>query len=150
MSVLNQSSEAERITRWTKRIHALKDYVSAQTVLQINGRSFTVAEATAMFRASLDAIDEVSKKKAAFAQAVVLRKKTEKACLTFDRGLEMWAKTMFPPKSPAAAAFGAVRKETTPSIATKAAAVEKRRATRDARNTMGKKQRRKVKGVLPK
>jgi len=136
----------ETIATCVNRITGL-DALPAGTKIVVRGVEVDVK---AVMQACIDAAQQLEHQRGVVHAALVASRKANDARLKLDEGLKAWLTTNYGLESTIAAAFGfAPRKKTVKSPATKKAAAEKNRATRKARNTMGKRQRLKIKGVLP-
>lgn len=134
-----------------RRLEAMKKHLAGRKVtIPLAGKLLTPAQVTAIFQESLDAQAAVAQKLAAYKGALTDRDAAEKRRLAADEAMKNWVLQLFGDGSVEANEFGyAARKK--PEISTEdlAKAVELRRATREARGTMGKKQKRKIRGVVP-
>jgi hypothetical protein len=148
MTKINPNSESEMTTMCTKRINALKALPPA-TVITIAGKTYTVPASILVYQGSIDAHTKANAARAAFTAAVAERKDIDEKCRAFDVGMRAFAATMFTPDSPEGQEFGLKKRTVKVKVETKALAAEKGRATRKARNTMGPKEKLKVKGTLP-
>jgi hypothetical protein len=124
-----------------------KNLQNAQTPLALGGQSFTPASLIALFQSRIDAANQVA---AAKAQWVDLGKKYATLNVTADlvaRALKQYVMNVYGATSPVLADFGFTAAKRTPlSVAEQTQAIAKRRATRKARNTLGKKQKAAIKG----
>jgi hypothetical protein len=132
-----------------QRIEGLKKHVTAKTEILINGESSSLAQTIAIYQGSLDARSAL---KAARNQAEVALQEWNAAEATrssMDAGLKQWVFAKFGPSSQEAKDMGFTpRKVGKKSVATKNGAVEQSAATREARHTMGKKQKARIKGTV--
>jgi hypothetical protein len=82
--------------------------------------------------------------------ALAARNAADAAMSAFDVGLEAWVDTTFGPTSQAAVDFGYEKKPVAkPTVAVKAAAVQKAQVTRKVRGIKGPKQRKEVTAEAP-
>jgi hypothetical protein len=127
-----------------------KNLQNATTPLSLAGQSFTPASLIAFFQSRIDAANQVA---AAKAQWVDLGKKYATLNITADlvaRGLKQYVMNANGATSPVLADFGFTPSKRTPlSVEQQTQAIAKRKATRKARNTLGKKQKAAIKGTVP-
>jgi hypothetical protein len=135
----------------SKRLAAMKKYVTGRKVtIPLAGKLLKPAEVTAIFQESLDTQAAVAAKLAAYKGALSDRDAAEKRRLAADEAMKNWVLQLFGHGSTEATEFGyAARRKPEMSAEDRAKAVELRRATRDARGTMGKKEKLKIRGVVP-
>jgi hypothetical protein len=135
----------------TARINAIDTYLkNANVEIPIDGALVAPAALTATYQASLAARTEVANAYAAYKGALAKRKVAETARLATDEGLKGWVLNRFGDGSTEATAFEfEARKKPVVSAETRAHAVAQNKATREARGTKGKKQKLKIKGVVP-
>jgi hypothetical protein len=133
----------------SQRINALKKYVTPKTEIPIDGTPYKLAEVLDVFQGSLDARAEVTAKRSQLKASLSKRKEIEDTRRAIDVGLKAWVASQFGANSQQAHEFGfPPRKAAKKDIETKWHAVEQSRATREARHTMGKNQKEKVKGAV--
>jgi hypothetical protein len=117
--------------------------------MQINGQPMKPADVIGIYQTCIDTRAELAKQRAAYDAALAARDSAESARLVTDRGLRAWVTGAFGADSQTAQEFGFLSpKIGAKSAATKATAVEKSLATREARGTKGKRQKEKIKGTL--
>jgi hypothetical protein len=133
----------------TRRLRALASYAGGASAIAINGRKLTVAEVAAIYEECLDSRADLAKLRA-IAQAAMNRRATaEAARLEADRALRAWAANEFGIESKEAIDFGfPPSRKPELTVEAKALAVARRKATREARGTMGKRQKEGVRGTL--
>jgi hypothetical protein len=118
--------------------------------LPVGGKSSASKDLQAQLQAHVDTMNSLSDAHATLAQLVAQEKSQQAALIPVVTGIRNYAAGQYGEKSPAFSSFGFTpRKETTRTVATKASAVEKVRATRIARHTMGSRQRAAIHGVVP-
>jgi hypothetical protein len=145
----NQNN-AKIVATCNQRLAALKKFVTAKTQMSINGQPMKPSDVIAIYQTALDARSATETQRNAYEQALEARESADTARLTIDAGLKAWVATQFGPSSQTASDFGfSPRKVGEKSAQTKATAVVKLRATRDARMTMGKRQKASIKGTIP-
>ena len=133
----------------SQRINALKKYVTPKTEIPIDGTPYKLAEVIDVFQSSLDARAEIMAKRSELKASLSKRKEIEDTRRSVDVGLRAWVASKFGANSKEAHEFGyPPRKATKKDVATKFHAVEQSIATREARHTMGKKEKEKVKGTV--
>jgi hypothetical protein len=140
----------DTITKANNRLIAgLRKHYAGKSLV-INGKTWTGAQLIQVLTAEDDQITAKNAAHAAWLRAVQLLRPTIKANHQLRLALYNMLEITHGPRATVLTDFGlelrAPRK--TQSGQTKLLAVEKRRATRAARNTMGPKQRKKVKGVV--
>ena len=113
----------------------------------LDGVSYTKAELAQLLQGSITATDAATTAQAAATQAV----KTASTQRTQARQLRTLVLTLLELQlgktSPVLAQLGFTKAPTTPTVAAKSQALEKSKATREARHTMGAKQKAKVTGA---
>jgi hypothetical protein len=141
-------SKTRAVASFTRRIQGLQSLPAKQAIL-INGETYTVAQAIKIFQATLDALAAVAPQEVEYRRAVASYHEALEAAQALDPGLKQWAFTLFGNKSQQATALGyEARKVATKSVDTLQRAAEKAKATRQARGTLGRKARLKVKGTV--
>lgn len=122
----------------------------AVTELTLGGKAYSKADAIAVFQAYLDAASNTATTKKNQQNAIQTEDAAATAARTLRSLLRAFLQSRFGTKSPELTAFSfAPVKTVTKTAAVKAVAVEKSLATREARHTMGKNQKKAVKGVIP-
>jgi hypothetical protein len=132
-----------------RRLRALESYAGGARAIAINGRKLTVAEVVAIYEECLGSRADLAQKRAIAKAAMDRRATAEAARREADRALRAWVAHEFGIESTEAIEFGfppAKKPETT--VASKALAVARRKATREARHTMGRKQKEEIRGTL--
>ncbi len=135
----------------TQRLKGIETHIkNGKVEVSINGQTMKVSEVGAVFQASLDAQTAVTSARGKYKVALTTRAAAETQRRLVDEGMKNYVIGRFGADSEAAHDFGySLRKVTKPDAETKANAVKLGQATREARGTMGKKERLKIKGVLP-
>jgi hypothetical protein len=138
-----QPNNADNIAKCTQRLIGIEKYVlDPKTTIDIDGKTYTLAQLKAVYQDELD----VRVLKALLTK----RARVHAQRLAADRALKPWVLNKFGGKSGQPLEFGfPPAKVTVLTSDQKLRAVELRKATRDARRTMGKRQKEKIKGVLP-
>ena len=131
------------------RLRAIASHSLAGTQLSLDGRAYSGKEVAAVFQASLDARAAVAHAQAVLKIALAKRDAAESQRQKIDRDLRTWVIAYFGPESQVLAEFGYTRARVgKKSAEVRMNAAKKALATRKARNTMGKKARRKIKGKI--
>jgi hypothetical protein len=133
-----------------QRIEGLNEHVPAKTEIDVAGKSMTLAQVTSIYQATLDAQSALKSKRAAAKVAFEEWKAAEATCRSTDKALKGWVANKFGPSSQEAQDIGFPPPKAT-KLKTEAALLktQRLRATREARGTMGKKERLKIKGTVP-
>ena len=126
-----------------------KDLQNVSNLL-LAGETFTPPSLVALVQSRIDAANAVATAKASWQEAVKTYKALNTKVSPVVQGLKQYVFNAFGKTSPKLADFGfaAPRRATLTPEQTQAA-VEKRKATRKARNTMGPKAKLKIKGTPP-
>jgi hypothetical protein len=129
---------------------AKKHFTNGSTELQVGGATFTVTALTQLLQDFVDQRDAVEASKAATKAKIEAERIHAPSQIATIRAFVTVVRGMFGNSADALADFGlALHKARTPVTAEKkAAAVAKRAATRAARRTMGKNQKKDVKGAV--
>lgn len=115
--------------------------------LQLAGHAYTPQSLVRLFQDEIDTIDRVDAADAARTAAVARHRAVKARNHPLHRALEGYVRALFGNSAEALEEFGYERlKQGKKTVETKALAAEKGRATRTARHTMGKKQRKTVRG----
>jgi hypothetical protein len=125
-----------------------KHYPNASDTLQVGGASFTVSGLTQLMQSFVNAREAVEASKAATTATVQTERTQSTARLAVIRSFETVVRGTFGTQADVLADFGlAPPKARVPLTAEqKAVAAARRAATRAARNTMGKNQKKDIKG----
>ena len=132
-----------------RRIRSLDSYVDGGAQIAINGRKYAHADVRAIYQRCLDAREAAARLRAQLLEAIATIAETETQRLEADAALRAWVRAEFGVTSAEAIDFGfpAPRKPTH-TIEGKALAVARRKATREARHTMGARQKERIRGVI--
>jgi len=142
-----------RVSKLTKRARAtgiiagiVKHFVEASHFL--GGKEYSRRELVAEFQSHIAAIDEVDAKRAALAAAVEKERKLGRQTAALARYVKMMASSRFGLTPTICADFGwEVPKLPGPkTVKAKLEGAARARETRKARGTMGKRQRKKIRG----
>jgi hypothetical protein len=146
----NTPNNATVVEICTRRIRALGTYVDRARIVAVNGRKHTHAEVVAVYQRSVDARAKVARLRAQIAEALDEVGDADAARAEVDRALKAWARGEFGVESLEANDFGfPAPKRAVLTVEQKARAVERGRATRKARGTMGRRQKQAIRGALP-
>jgi hypothetical protein len=133
----------------TRRLRALAGYVDTNTTIAINGRKLGLADVLAIYEECLASRSDLAQKRAAARAAMGRRATAEAARREADQALKAWAGAEFGIESKEAIDFGfPPAKKPVLTAEAKALAVARRKATREARHTMGKNQKGEIRGML--
>ncbi|MDP9148795.1 MAG: hypothetical protein M3O36_02475 [Myxococcota bacterium] len=131
-----------------KMIDGVAKYLSKFTSLPVGSQQVTPAEMIKVFQDRIDAAKAAVTAEAARSAAVKVSRDTRKQTAAFVLSLRRMVQGMFSQSPDTLAEFGLKPiKAAKTKVATKATALAKSTATRKARNTMGSKQRKGVKGT---
>jgi hypothetical protein len=146
-----QRSNDVMVSTLNKRISAIEKYLKRdKPELPVQGVLLKPAAILELYKKSLDARAAVAAGLAAHRGAIKVRDEAEAIRLAADETLKAWVLGRYGAGSTEAAEFGYVaRKAPEVTAATRAAAVLQNRATREARGTVGKKKKLRIKGVVP-
>jgi hypothetical protein len=143
----NSSSSTVQKSRATDAIAGIQKYFSALTSLNLAGVVYTPTQLVALLQAYATAITALQALHAQLSAAVSEDRAQRKQMQVVLLALESFARNFFGSTSDKLADFGfAPRKASTVTVVTKAAALEKSKATRVARHTMGSKQKKSITG----
>ena len=147
----NRGNNDATVNQNTKRIEAMQKYVTnAKTEIPIGGAVLKPADVIGIFQDDTDNRKEVAVTKAAYGSAVAKRTASELKRQVADEALKGWVLNRFGETSTEAKEFGyAPRKRAAVTAEKRANAVKLNEATRQARGTVGKKQKLAIKGTLP-
>ena len=144
----NDDNNAKAIELCNTRLGAMKKLVSPSTQMVIDGVPMAPADVIKVFQQCLDTRVEVDSTFNEYEAALTDRRAADAKRRTIDKGLRTWVRTTYGAASKAANEFGYPPPKTpVKTVAVKAQAVERNRATRKARNTMGSVQKEAVKGT---
>ena len=146
----NAPNNATVVETCTRRIRAMGAYVDRRANIGINGRKHAHAQVVAVYQRCLAARAKVANLRAQLAEALQEVGETEVARMEADGALKAWVRAEFGVESTEANDFGfpAPRKPVL-TAEQKALAVERGKATRKARGTLGARQREGIRGTIP-
>ena len=143
-------TNSEIINASTIRLAAIHAHLTnAKTEIPIAGQLLKPAGVAAIFQDGLDTRASVAALEAQLKAARSARDEAEAKRVTADVALGAWVPNYFGADSAAAHSFGYTpRKVAEKSVETKKQAIERNKATRAARHTMGSKQKAQIKGTM--
>jgi hypothetical protein len=133
-----------------KIIAALGSQLKAAATITLGGTVYKAKDLQQELQAEVDAAKTTQSAKTAWQQAVLAEQKVATQAASLRKALRSYLIGTYGAKSATVAEFGfAPKQAAVVVVATKAAANEKRKATRAARGTLGKKQKQGIKGAVP-
>jgi hypothetical protein len=145
----NLLNNATIVSMCGQRLAALSKFMKARTAMTVGGEPMKLAEVTAIYQAALESRAALVPQRAALRKALAVRDGAEAARQAMEKKLRAWVVNEFGADSQEAQEFGFLPpKVGEKSAATKATAAEKSLATREARGTGGKRQKRRIKGTI--
>jgi hypothetical protein len=142
-------SKINRTARDQKIIDAIAEHLSGSATITLGGVAYKAKDLQSQFQAEIAAAKTTLSAKTAWDQAVLAEEKTITEVTALYKALKAYVIGTYGATSAVVADFGFTPKTTTPSVATKAQAIEQRAATRKARGTLGKKERLEITGAAP-
>jgi Zn-dependent metalloprotease len=138
-----QLNNAAVVDTCTKRLTALKEHVgNSKGTIPMNGEDLKVNDVIAIYQGCLDSRTALAKARTQVKAALATKTSAEQARVEADKALSAWVTTKFGAGSETALDFGfSPRKAPTQTVESKANAIAQNKATRAARNTMGKKKK---------
>jgi len=141
----SNSSKQVQCQKFTKAEDGINTQIPAKTAVNIGGKAWTQAQLVQVFTTATDAVDAVTAAKAQLQQLVTSQGVAIQAAQQLYRELRQYAETQWGKGSPVLAAFGFVTTQPRQkSSATKAIAAAKSKLTRQARGTVGARQKQAV------
>ena len=148
MSTKKINNNAVVVDAVTKRIQALKTHVASKAQIGMNGQKRKLADVVAIYQSSLDTRAALAIKRTELQAALAAKGSAESARREADTALEAWVIQEYGAGSQQALDFGFTPpKKAVRTVEEKAQAKARAKATRTARNTMGSKQKKLVKGT---
>jgi hypothetical protein len=142
-------SKATQRDKKNKLIQGIKTHFAKVKTVTLRGTQVNLADLVTDVQTSIDAGVETDTKRVAFLEAAKASRAADAAVNPTIVVFSDYLQTTM--SATDLADFGIVPKaRAVPDVATKATAIQKRAATRKARGTMGKRQREKIVGVVPK
>jgi hypothetical protein len=143
-------SNLENVDMYTQLIKGLQANFATKTPLVLKKQTLTVGEIVKQVQARVDARSTTSDAQKAYHSAVQAERESEAEVKPLQQALQRTLQGRFGDDSEKLKEFGiAPTKARKVPVATKAAAVAKGQATRDARGTKGPKEKLAIKGVAP-
>ena len=138
------------MNRDNARITGIQKHCAQQTSILVGGVSYTPAQAIQIYQDDLDAAQAVVQAKSALKAALVKASTTEATTHTFDSAFKRCIEGAYAGVPDTLDDFGVtVKGYTPPTVATKAEALVKTKATRALHHIMGKKQRAQLSASAP-
>jgi hypothetical protein len=147
-----QPNTTEQTDMCTTRLKALSSYVDASSseTIAVNGKAYTPSQIVAMYQECLDTRAKLDTQRAQVRATQRARDVAEVQRRAVDRALKPWVINKFGDESQQAIDFGfPPAKKPTRTVKEKTNAVALSKATREARHTMGKRQKEAIKGTIP-
>jgi len=129
-------------------IAGITKYLMGLAALVLAGVSYTPAQVKAILQGDIDATNAVLPAKAAYKAEVVQARAARKLARAILKALKAWVLNQYGTGKEVAEFGFSAAPPRKPSTSVKAAAVQQTKATRSARHTMGKRQRKTVKGTV--
>jgi hypothetical protein len=146
MTTLNRPTQQDRDR---KTLAAIQKYLMQMTAITIAGVTQTPQQLIQQFQTYMQTADAATQARATFLSAAATARTTQTASRPFRRGFRSFIENTFADPS-ILAEFGLPpHKTATVTVDTKAAAAAKSLATRKARHTLGKQQKKAIHGTVP-
>jgi hypothetical protein len=146
ISALKASTEAQ----YRAAIDGMNALLTDVTVVYVNGRAVPRAQVLETLNSRVTAAEATKAARLALHKAIENEQAAEAQARPLRASLKLVVQARFGTNSPQVQSFGfSQNKRPKTPAATKAAAVEKSKATRQARHTMGPKQKAPIKGTSP-
>jgi hypothetical protein len=143
-------SKADVIDVCNSRIKAINAYAPAAGTISCNGKAYNQSQLVAIYQRCIDSREALVGLKHQEELALQARAAADADRKSVDGALIQWAVNTYGPQSQQAKDLGyKPRNPTPPTAATVAGAVQKAKATRTARGTRGKQQRKGIHGAAP-
>ncbi len=144
------AAKSKERDRDTKLASGTQAHLSNLASLKIDGTDYTIPDILARLGTRIGLLDQATTARVDLKKAVTAEKLDRPTFNQFVSGFRDILLGMYRNDPKTLADFGlAPHKTTKPKVETKATAIQKSAATREARHTMGKKQKKEIKGVLP-
>ncbi len=149
MTTHNTPKSEDAITALcNERLAGLQQFTKGVTAINVKGTPYKPAVLVAIYQKCLDTRTALAAIRAQEPAALEARDAADATRKTVDASVLAWAVETYGPSSPQAKTFGYVAPNPAkPTVQTRAAAVAKAKATREARGTAGKKQKKKITGA---
>ena len=140
-------SLANRLALAQKLVSGIQQNLASQPTLNLDGKSTPTSNVVSTCTAFIEAVTAAEAAKTAYSSAVQAQDAALAAFEAVHASMQRFLVSNFGPKNPVLTSFGLTpKKVASPLVLVKAAALVKREATRQARHTMGKKQKAKITG----
>ncbi len=140
---------AQIIARYGSLIAGIQKRYSTAASLSFGNATYAPTELTRLIQGVLDAVAATAPARAKWLDTVKTARSASAQARPVVRALVAYLRALYGDNTEALADFGlAPAKAGKPKVETKAKALVQSKATRKARNTMGKKQRKSVKGTV--
>jgi hypothetical protein len=149
MTVHNKPSSDDAITAvCNERMAGLQQFTKGVGTINVKGTPYKPAALVAIYQKCIDTRTQLAAIRAQEPAALEARDAADATRKSVDASVLAWAVETYGPNSPQAKTFGYVAPNPAkPTAQTRAAAVAKSKATREARGTAGKKQKKKITGT---
>jgi hypothetical protein len=129
-------------------IAGIRKRLARGRVHRVGGKDYSHEELVAIFQRQVDALDAIRSARVALAVAVSKERAVARQVRPMTRNLQAHVQNQFGSDATAFADFGweLPKKRGPKTVAAKAEGARKAKATREARHTMGKRQRLKIRG----
>jgi hypothetical protein len=145
MATVNRATQQDRDR---KAITGTQKHLSNQPAILLAGVSYTPPEIVAFLEHDITLADAATNARTALLAAAAALRVQHTVMKPFLVSLKAYVENQFTDPNTIAEFGFSPRKATTPSAATKAKAVNKRAATRTARHTLGKNQKKDIHGTV--
>jgi len=147
---MGKTNKASRIEQYRAMISGVQTNVGAKATIAIRGAATTQSGIVNALQGYIDAADAAATALAAYKEAIANQKTALATANGVYLGVKAYAQVQYGNQPTLLGEFGlAVPTRKEPTAATKATAVELRKATREARGTKGKVQKEPIHGTLP-
>jgi hypothetical protein len=146
--VMSKTSKVVKRAQAARVIAGISKHFAGKTGIDVGGKRYTPKQLVGLFQSHIDAIEEVDAAHAAGAVAVAKERKAALRVRDATRYLKMVVEVEFGPDAVAWDDFGweLPKKPGPKTVEAKLEGARKVRETRKLRNTMGKRQRKKIRG----
>jgi hypothetical protein len=144
-----RKNKAKEAAQENSLLAALAEHFTGSAVLTLNGTSYKAKDLQKTLQAHLDAISAADALKAKWQTAVAAANAKAAAVAGLLPALRAHLISQFGGSSQTVADFGFTPKKRSTTVEAQSLGVARRAATRQARGTMGKKQKEKIVGVVP-
>jgi hypothetical protein len=143
---MSRVTQPKAIAQFQQVIAGIQKHLPSATNVPLLGATYTSAQLTALFQAVITALNAAIAAKSAYADAVLAEDAKMEQALPIYREFVGYIRNVYGQQVGVLGDFGATptKAHKTPLVAVKAAANQKRQATREARHTMGKDQKKLV------